>query len=191
MSEKNEIIYKLFKSILIGLLFPAIFFYLFFKDNENFNPIKKDFRLITENKIITTGLIFKAKYQEEYIDMDDGRKQYDIVSGYIYNYTFISNKGEKIITEDFIYGELPNNKKISQIPFQVNIEYIEENPKINRIAGLDSNHESLSDMLKNELMLPLIFFIGCCCLTFLFVKGGIKEYIIEMKKIKDSLHVNR
>ena len=184
MSEKNKIIYKLFKSILIGLLFPTIFFYLFLEVN-NFNPIKKEFLLITESKIRTTGLIIKAKHQENYIEMEGLRNQYEVlVLGYIYYYTFISNKGEKIITEDFIYGELPNNKNISQIPFQVNIEYLEENPKINRIAGLDSNNESLLDLLENELMLPLIFFIGSCCFTFLFVKGGIKEYIIEIKANK-------
>lgn len=185
MSEKTEITFNLFKSILFGLLFPAVFCWLTIWDPLFLNPIKKDLRLIFQKKIVTNGIITDAKWFEDAVESYGDK--YVHVDGYEYSYAFNSNKGEKFTSESSTYQELPNNKQISEIPFQVKIEYLEDNPKVNRIAGLPSNNESLWDMLRNTLILPLLFFTMCCYFSFLFIKPALVKYRIESKKNKERL----
>lgn len=184
MSEKNVNILILAKSILSGLAILIVFFWLTIWDSKFLNPIEKDFRLIVQKKIITNGMITKAKWFEDVVESYNDR--YVNVDGYEYSYTFSSNKGESITTESGTYGELPNDKQFSQIPFQVNIEYLEENPKINRIIGLPENNKSLWDMLRNTLLLPLIFFIICCYFAFKIIESGVIKYKKEINYIKQN-----
>jgi hypothetical protein len=179
MSEKKEILFNLLKSILFGLLFPTVFCWFFIWD-----PIEKDFRLIVQKKIVTNGIITKAKFFEDVVGTYD--EEYVNVDGYEFSYTFFSNKGESFTNESFTNGELPNDQQISQIPFQVNIEYLEENPKINRIVGLLENNESLLDILRHELVMPLLLFIFCCYIAFKIIKRGAIKYKKEMNYIKQN-----
>lgn len=181
MSEKNEITFNLVKSILFGLALPIAFCWLFF-DPKNINPIIDEYRLIAEDRITTIGIITKAKSFEDYVESNEGRT-IQRVSGYEFSYTFSSNKDKKIISESFTYEELPNNKQISQIPFQVNIEYLEEDPKINRIVGLNTNNKSLWDVLRKMLFLPLMLFIFCCYFAFKIIERGVNKYRIEIKEL--------
>jgi hypothetical protein len=183
MTEKVEIIFKLFKAILSGLLIMGIFCWVTILDPFFMNPIEKDLRLIFQKKIVTKGVITKAKWLEDFVEVSDTEFKY--VDGYEYSYTFASNKGENITTESFTYGELPNYKKISQIPFQVSIEYLAENPKINRII-LPYNNESFWDVFNNMLILPLMMFVLCCYFSFLFIKPAIVKYRIETKRNRES-----
>ena len=179
MSEKKEILFNLLKSILFGLLFPNVFCWFFICD-----PIEKDFRLIVQKKIVTNGIVTKAKFFEDVVESYD--EEYLNVDGYEFSYTFFSNKGESFTNESFTNGELPNDQQISQIPFQVNIEYLEENPKINRIVGLLENNESLLDILRYELVMPLLLFIFCCNIAFKIIERGVIKYKKEMNYIKQN-----
>jgi hypothetical protein len=184
MSEKNVINFNLVKSILFGLIFPFVFCWFFFEAN-NFKPIEKDFGLIVQKKIETKAIVTKGKWFEDVVESYNDR--YVNVDGYEYSYTFYSNKGERITTESFTYGELPNDKQISQIPFQVNVEYLVDDPKTNRIVGLPENNESLWDFLRNRLLLPLLYFALCCYFSFIFIKPAIVKYRIETKRNKEKL----
>ena len=185
MTEKKEITFSLFKSILFGLLFPAIFCWLTVWDPLFLNPIEKDLRLIFQKKIVTSGIITEAKWFENAVESYNDK--YVHVDGYEYSYTFSSNDGKKNTVEGFTFQELPNNKHISQIPFQVKIEYLEDDPKTNRIVGLAGNNESLWDILRNTLMLPLLFFVICCYISFRFIKPAIVKYRIEINSYKKRL----
>ena len=185
MTKKKEITFNLFKSILFGLLFPAVFCWLTIWDPLFLNPIKKDVRLIFQKKNETKGMITEAHWFEDAADSYNDK--YVHVDGYEYSYTFSSNDGKKNTVEGFTFQELPNNKHISQIPFQVNIEYLEDDPKTNRIVGLAGNNESLWDMFRNTLMLPLLFFVICCYISFRFIKPAIVKYRIETKSNKERL----
>jgi len=85
--------------------------------------------LISQEKIITTGLITKAIWFEDDVEISDYKSTH--VTGYEYNYTFSSNNGEIVSGVNFTYGELPFNKLISEIPYEINIEYLKDQPKIN------------------------------------------------------------
>lgn len=179
MSEKTEITFNLFKSILFGLLFPAVFCWLTIWDPLFLNPIKKDLRLIFQKKIVTNGVITDAKWFEDAVESYGDK--YVHVDGYEYSYAFYSNKGEKFTSENSTYQELPNNKQISEIPFQVNIEYLEEDPKMNRIV-LPYNNENFWDVLNNMLLLPLILFVFCCYCAFKIINPAVIKYNIKIRE---------
>jgi hypothetical protein len=179
MSEKTEIIFNLFKSILFGLLPIVVFCWLTIWDPLFLNPIEKELRLVFQQKIATKGTITKAKRFEEFVEVSDTKGQY--VDGFEYSYSFSSTDGKIITSEGFTFQELPNNKQISQIPFRVNIEYLAENPKINRIV-LPYNNESFWDVFNNMLILPLMMFVLCCYFSFIFIKPAIVKYRIETKR---------
>ena len=184
-SEKVEIIFKLFKSILFGLLPIVVFCWLTIWDPLFLNPIEKDLRFIFQKKNETKGIITKAEYFEEFVEVSDHEGGY--VDGYEYSYTFFALGGKKITSEGFTFQELPNKKQISQIPSQVNVEYLNENPRINRIVGLPENNESLLDVLSNMLVLPILFFAICCYISFKLIKPAVLEYRIETKRNKTLL----
>ncbi|MFV8388131.1 hypothetical protein [Flavobacterium sp. LB1P71] len=185
MSEKEEIIFKLFKSILFGLLPIVVFCWLTIWDPLFLNPIEKDLRFIFQKKNETKGIITKAEWFEEFVEVSDHEGGY--VEGYKYSYVFSAVGGKKITSEGFTFQELPNEKQISQIPFQVNVEYINENPRINRIVGLPKNNESLWDVLSNMLLLPILFFAICCYISFKLIKSAVLEYRIETKRNNERL----
>ena len=87
MSEKKEILFNLLKSILFGLLFPTVFCWFFIWD-----PIEKDFRLIVQKKIVTNGIITKAKFFEDVVESYD--EEYLNVDGYEFSYTFFQIKAK-------------------------------------------------------------------------------------------------
>ena len=93
MLEKNVIIFNLVKSILFGLIFPAVFCWLTIWDPKFLNPIEKDFRLIFQKKIVTSGIITEAKWFEDAVESYNDK--YVHVDGYEYSYTFSSNDGKK------------------------------------------------------------------------------------------------
>lgn len=183
MTEKAEIIFNLFKSILFGLLPIVGFCLLTIWDPLFLNPIEKELRLVFQQKIATKGTITKAKWFEEFVEVSDYKGEY--VNGFEYSYSFSSADGKKITSEGFTFQELPNNKQISQIPFQVNIEYVAENPKISRIV-LPYNNESFWDVFNNMLTLPLIFFIICSYFSFIFIKPAVIKYRIDTNRNKEK-----
>jgi hypothetical protein len=135
------ITFNLVKSILFGLAFPMIFFWLTIFDPKFIDPIIDEYRLISQEKITTKGLITNAIWFEDDVEISDSKSQH--ITGYEYNYSFYSNKGE-IITETRVsYGKLPLNIKKSQIPFKIKIEYLENETKLNKIEGLSANYENL------------------------------------------------
>lgn len=189
MSKKTEITFDLIKSILFGLVFPAFFCWLTICDPKFLNPIERDFRLILQKKIVTNGMITKAEGFEEFVEVSDTKSEY--VDGFEYSYEFFSLDGKKITSDGFTYLELPNNKEISQIPFQVNIEYLEENPEINRIAGLRENNQNLWDMLRKTLLLPLLLFIFCGYFTFKIIQRGLLKYKKEINYYRENTKINQ
>ena len=175
---KNQIRFNLIKSVLLGLIFPTVFLWLFFIDKNNIKPMVNEYRLITWKTTTTNGFITKGKAFEGFAETDDNRETY--VSGYEFNYIFYSNKGDEINSETSCYGELPGDKKLSQIPYQVSIEYLEEEPTVNHIIGLRSNNESLWDLFRRKLFFPLLIFTGCCYIALLIIKKAICKFKIEM-----------
>ncbi|MWB96387.1 hypothetical protein GON26_18645 [Flavobacterium sp. GA093] len=178
MTEKQLTNFNLGKSVLLGLIFPIIFLF-FFLEKTNLNPILDKCRLLTGERIIASGIIIKAKYFEDFIESNEHTKTTE-VSGYEYDYVFISKKGEKIITKNYSYGQLPNNKLISEIPYKVKVEYLAESPKNNRIVDLYYN-ESFVDFLKKELFIPLLIFLFCSYAAFKIIERGVNKYNFETK----------
>lgn len=181
MSEKNKITFNLVLTILHGLIYPIFFVWFFWADPKFLNPLERDFSLIVQKKIIANGVITKAKWFEDAVDSYNDK--YIGVNGYEYSYAFTTNNGEQITSEIFTYHELPNNKQISQIPFQVNIEYLERDPKINRIVGLNTDKEGLWYLFRSKILGSLLFFIFICYFTFKIIEKGFDKYRTEKKHL--------
>lgn len=157
-----------------------------FLERNNIDPLVSRYQLITGEKVKTVGVIIKAKYFEDFIESNESTK-ITKVSGYEYDYIFTSKKGKKV--KGSSYGVLPNNKVISQIPYNVSVEYLVKNPKINRIAGLIS--DNLFEFFKQELFIPLLIFIFCCYAALKVIERGIKKYKNDLKYYLDSLSKNK
>jgi hypothetical protein len=173
------ITFNVVKSILYGLAFPMIYFWLTIFDPKFINPIIDEYRLISQEKITTTGLITNAVWFEDDVEISDSKSQH--ITGYEYDYTFSSNKGEIISGTKVSFKNLPFNIKNSQLPFNIKIEYLENEPKLNKIQGLSTNYENLWDLFRRKLFIHSLLLTFCCYFAYRIIKNGITESRLTIK----------
>jgi|GEM_PF-3574054 hypothetical protein len=158
------------KIISIGIA--IIVFYIWsFIGSGSLKKAIEGYEIITKDKITTVGQIINVEEFEE--EHPIGNKV-DVVSGYYYKYSF--NTNEAIYVESFgkSYSKMPLNKSIKDIPFKIDVEYIESNPDINRVKN-DYNNDSLFQWFKQRVLLWLLGFIFCLFIAYRVIRGGIGE----------------
>jgi hypothetical protein len=163
---------SLIKSIMIGVAIPTIPIFIWLV--SSFSPIN-DYLLIT-NSTTTNGTITKA---EEFIDVaenNDGRTS-EHYYYYVFDYSFNLPNGIKIESSGQEYGTLPDYlSDLSNNPYQVEVEYLSDNPKVNRIKGLDSNDTTILQWIRHKVVFGATIILFLCYWGFTIIKGGFKKY---------------
>ncbi len=171
--NKNQKL-NLAKSISFALVISLGCIYLIY-DSNSLEKISNDYQLITQEKATIKGKIIEAEEFENVIESNDSRTV-DIAYGYTYSYQFTLPSGVLIESEGGNYGELPAGKQLNDIPYEVDIEYLPENPQINRIKNLWSNNETLLELFRTEILLKLVVLLVCLYLSFISLKKSIRTY---------------
>lgn len=143
MKRKSKIILIILTSIVI------VFWFLWEQKTE----LNKDYNFIFNKKNETESKNFKTKNTT--FDVEDINKTH-YVSGIIYNYSFnVENK--KYNGTDIDYSNAKSDK--------ITIEYIENNPQLNRIKKNHQQKDALS-FFKEYFLFKLIFLIICIYVAF-------------------------
>jgi hypothetical protein len=129
--------FNLTKSIILGLGIPLVAMWIWFSVNGN--PFE-ELRLI-QHGIKTKGQIYEVKKESDVIEENEGRKA-TYVEEYYYKFSFVLPSGDTIYGSGKEGGSLPSElEEIENNPQQVIIDYLPENPNVNRVSEMtDSKH---------------------------------------------------
>lgn len=173
MNSSGKIKLKLFRAIALGLAITA--FGLWVVDDVFKSSVINDYLLITKKKAVTKGFITKAEEFTETIE-DADLNPVGEATGYLFEYTFTLPDGQEIKSSGDQYRELPLEKSLNDIPYEIEIEYLSDNPKINRVKGLWSNEETVMSWFRKNILKSLIVFLIILAVGIFYVKNAIKQY---------------
>jgi hypothetical protein len=167
---------QLLKSISLGILIPVLGIILF--AFSSISPIIKfpssDIALLTRGK---PGKGYITKIKQQFGDiLNETTNEYESEFFYLIKYSFSLPSGDKIYITEKREGEIPKTlEKIKIYPYEVDIKYLVDNPKISKIIGFENGNEKIWVWFKKFLlvvgtMLLLIFW------SFTIIKKGLRNY---------------
>lgn len=172
---------QLFKTISIGILIPtiAIIIWLF----SSFSPVN-DFMFITNSKL-TKGYIFKAEQHYEEVSSNDG-SDFKEIDYYTFKYDFSLSSNKKIIGSGKDYGAIPEYLvNLDSNPYEVNIKYLLNNPKVSRVSGTDNYDNTIWEWFRHEVFTGLMIILFLIYYGFAIIKEGVDNYKYKIKKFKE------
>lgn len=152
--------YYLIKSIGVGVLIMGAYFFWLFNSGA-FSEARESYLMVTKDKITVSGKFIDTEEFEK--EMGEGKT----ANAYGYKYSFKTKDGRIFEDTGWNYGELPTN---------IEVEYISDNPNRSRIKGLWQNEETIGDWFEHQILLKLFVLIIFIFFTYIWVKGGITEY---------------
>ncbi len=168
--------YKLIKYYLLAISILAFYFWL--NSGPEWKRMRDEFLLITGDKVVVKGSIINADEFQDEIEQNDSRT-IKVVHGFSYTYTFRTLNGVKIVSTGYNYGELPAEKTLNEIPYQIEVEYLKGNPNINRIKDFWSNNTGIGEWFRHHVLFKLIGLGFCLLVCFIIIKNGILGYKAE------------
>ena len=162
---------RLIKSIVTGLSLPTIAAVIWLVSSSS--PIN-DYLLITNSKI-TKGYIVKFEEETDIIDSNDGRSSH-LVYYFDYDYYFILPNGKTISTVGSKWGKLPGYLKNLKEPYQVEVEYLANNPQISQVKGMNNNVTTVFQWIRHEILFGTIVILFLSYLGFMNISHGIKDF---------------
>lgn len=178
LSQKGKLIYNLIKQCTFGItaMIAAIWFLSY---NINANPYH-EYQLITESKI-ANGFITNVEEYKDEVDIPDAQGGgSEPVTIDIYDYNFTTQDGKVIKDRSSDLGYMKNFKNK---PLPIQVEYLPDNPKINRVKDETSQCKTLGEFIWRKLGLGGLLLITFCSIGFAMIRNAIKEYITERKKL--------
>jgi hypothetical protein len=170
---------KLTVSILTSLGILALCLWLLL--GSDLQSIKDEYRLIVGDKAKVTGRIIKAEEFQDYAkELERGITRE--VSGYLYTFAFQPRGHDVIEVDGWNYGELPLDKGLGDIPYEVQVEYLVDDPALCRIIGLWSNHLSVGEWFKHHILFKLLGLLFCIYICYRLVQSGIVQYRLENER---------
>src|ERR1019366_4062007 len=173
----NQLKFKLIRSFCFGLGIPTIAALIWLASSSS--PIN-DYLLIT-NCTTAKGYITKSEQKSEVIEFNDGRSS-GIRYYYFYEYRFTLPNGKIMKSGGYEDGDLPEYfTNLGTEPYQVVVEYLSDNPKVNRIKGMDSSDNTILEWLEHKIVLGAIIILLCCYWGYTIIKNGLKQYASTKK----------
>lgn len=173
----NQTKIRFFKSIAIGISIPIIAFLVYLFSSSS--PIN-DFWLITKSTT-AIGYITKAEAGTDVVETNDGRSSKEVYF-YNYDYSFTLPSGTIVNAYGSEAGELPENLVNLENPYQVEVEYLADNPKVARVKGMDSNDTTVLQWIRRRMFIQTIIFLFLCYWGYAIIRDGLKEYSTARNK---------
>lgn len=174
----NKAKISFYRSIVVGISIPTVAFLIWFVSSSS--PFS-DFLLITKNTT-AKGYITRAKEGTDVVETNEGRTSY-LVYFYDYIYNFSLPSGKVIDTYGSEPGQLPDYLMNLEEPYQVEVEYLADNPKVSRIKGMNSNDTSVLQWIRHRMVIGTIVFLLFCYWGFTIIKDGKKKFKIEKRSL--------
>jgi hypothetical protein len=167
----NKAQISFYKSLVVGISIPIVAFLIWLVSSSS--PIN-DFLLIMKSTT-AKGHITDAKERTDVVEENDGRTSH-LVYFYDYEYNFSLPNGKVIETYGSEPGQLPDYLTDLDEPYQVEVEYLANNPKVSRIKGMDSNDTSILQWIRHRMIIQTIIFLLFCYWGITIIKAGLKKY---------------
>lgn len=174
----NKMKLRFFKSIGIGISIPIIAILIWLVSSSS--PIN-DFWLITKSTI-AKGYIIKAEEGTEVVESNEGRSS-EVVYFYDYEYRFTLPSGKTMNAYGSEAGELPENLMNLENPYQVEVEYLADNPKVARVKGMVGNDTTVLQWIRHRIIIQTIIFLLFCYWGYSIIRDGLKEYSTVRNKV--------
>ena len=180
LSDEKRVQFTFAKSIFWGIAIPIIGMWMWFSSFDNpFN----EYRLIT-NPTTAKGLINKVEQQSDVVEYNDSRSA-AVAYFYYYEFTFKLPNGRTIQGGGKENGDIPEYlADVANTPYQIIVEYLSDNPNVNRVKGMESGKMTLYEWLRYPMFIGLIVLLLGSYFGFMIIKGGLKEYRIEFQNLK-------
>ena len=178
LSQKGKLIYNLTKQCIYGVaaLVVAIWFVSYM---VKVNPYH-EYQLITNSKI-ANGFITNVEEYEDEVEAPEAQGGGSaMVTVDIYDYNFTTQDGKVINDRSSDLGYMQDFKSK---PLPIQVEYLPDNPKINRVKDETSQCKTLGEFIWRKLGLGGLLLIMFCSIGYTLIKNGIKEFVVERKKI--------
>ena len=179
MNSKRNISIDLIKGCIIGLLIIVAAFW-FMSYMMEINPYH-EFLLITKSET-ANGFITHSEEIEDVVEQE-GRSSRQVFDVY-YDYTFTTKK------EEIIKGHSSDRStesgylsEANEKPIPIEVEYLPNKPKINRIKGMTGQATTIADFFLRRVGLGLLLLLLFCSVGFIFIKNAIKKYTVEKGKL--------
>ncbi len=182
LGDEKRIQFSFAKSIFWGIIIPIVGMWMWFSSYNN--PLN-EYNLIT-NPTTANGFINKVKQESDVVEYNDSRSA-TVVYFYYYEFTFKLPNGRTIQGGGKEFGDIPEYlADVEYTPYQVIVEYLSENPKVNRVKGMESGNKTLYEWLRYPILMGIIVLLLCSYFGFTIIKTGLKEYRTELKNLKQQ-----
>ncbi len=174
--SQRDIKLKLYKSLFLGATMMIVVFWVWNRVADH--PVD-DLRLIINGKIVKGHITNAEEFSFEY-ETNKGVK-----TGYqhLCKYYFTTLNGNKIIDSAVFGGQVPEYLKNSnRKAYEVEIEYLPNNPRIHKIRDfdiMDFREWFIKKFLIGGALLVIFLSLG-----FVLIKKSIKQYRNEMQDSK-------
>jgi hypothetical protein len=174
---KNNFKKSIFLTVLIPLFY--IFFWLYF-----YPIVVDEYLLITDNPLETNGFITKSEEIEDSHEINDGKISRNDFS-YAYDYYFLTKNGERIEGFSSNKGEIPFLlKNVNLKPYPIKIEYLKNNPSVNRVIGQWWKRKNLGNWFRYTFGPGFLILIFIVLLCVFYIRDTTKKYHLELSKIE-------
>jgi hypothetical protein len=178
LSPKGKLIYNLIKNCFWGVI-ASIVAVWFVGYSIKVNPYY-EYMLITKSKV-TNGFIIRIEEYEDEVDVPDSQGGgSEPVTVDNYEYTFSTQDGKVINNWSSDLGYIKN---FTGRPLLIQVEYLPDNPEINRVKDETSQCKTLGEFVWSRLVLGMLLLLMFLSIGFTLIKNGIKEYLAENKKL--------
>ncbi|MDP1727974.1 MAG: hypothetical protein Q8M15_14410 [Bacteroidota bacterium] len=179
LGDKRRIQFRFVKSIFWGLAIPTIGIWMWFSSYDNpFN----EYKLITSSES-TKGLITKVEPESDLVEYNDSRRS-AVVYFYYYEFNFTLPNGKFITSGGKEGGDIPNYlTNVDNVPYPVEVEYLTDNPEINRVKGMSSGNKTIYEWFRYPILMGVVVLLICSYFGYLIFKGGLKDYKAELSQL--------
>ena len=180
LGDKKRIQFRFINSIFWGVAIPTVGMWMWFSSYDNpFN----EYKLIT-NCSTANGFITKVEKESDVVEYNDSRSS-AVVYFYYYEFNFKLPNGRIIESCGKENGDIPDHlTNVDSEPYPVIVEYLHDNPQVNRVQGMESGHKTLYEWYRYPILIGVIVLLLCSYFGFTIIKGGFKDYRKEMQNMK-------
>ena len=176
LSPKGKPIYKLVLTYLYSVL-GIIGIYWFITTGIRVNPFH-EYLLITQSKVANGFITDYNEYQDMVFIPDSQGGGTEDVTDSEYKYEFTTENGKKIAewSEDVII-----NQDFTGNPIPIKVEYLPNNPEINRVKDGTNQCKTLKEFIWERLVLDLTIFLFLVALIVSESFKATRKYLNESK----------
>ena len=180
-SLKHKPLFNLIKNCFWGVVAISVAFWIV-SYAMKVNPYH-EYLLITKG-ITANGFITKAEEYEDEVDIPDAQGGgSEAVTKVYYEYDFTTEAGKIINGRS---SELEGIQDFKGKPIPIQVEYLKDNPDINRVKDATSQCKTIGEFIWRRICLGTLLLLMFSAFGLYMIRRGIKDYLGTKRKISNA-----